>query len=540
MEYFYAVMLFLGGIGAFLVGCNLLSDAIKSLANKKIRNLLNKTSKSKIVSCGIGAIVTAAVQSSGLTTVMIVGLVNSGLMTLYQATAIIMGANIGTTITAQIAALQAFDVAKIAIGFVGVGAFMNIFSKKDNVKAVGNIVTAVGLVFLGLEVMSDAMYIVKNSAWLVNLLSSLENPVLLLLIGIIFTAIVQSSSAITTIVISMVGAGMVIGGGGNAVLFIVLGSNIGSCVTALISSVGAGANAKRASLIHLMFNVVGSVIFFIILLVWKNFMSGFMATLFSEPSTQVAMFHTIFNVICTCLFLPFTKVFVTISKKIIKDTDKSKRKSYLDERLLVTPSVAINAAYREVEYFLSSSVTALETSVKGFTTADTSLTKSVFDITTELSSAEKDMTDYLTKVSAKALSVDENNKISALYSNLSDIQRVGELAENITKYTRKSVDQNLVFSSSVMTELNEMLSKIKDMTALTSIIISSGKIDVIKTVEEIEEEVDGLRKLLVKEHLDRLNKGECRAESSGVFINLVSNLERAADHIDYVAHSVTV
>ncbi len=538
MQYFYAVMLFLGGIGAFLVGCNLLSDAIKTLANNKIRNLLNKTSKSKVVSCGIGAIVTAAVQSSSVTTVMIVGLVNSGMMSLYQATAVIMGANIGTTITAQIAALQAFDLAKIAIGLAGLGVFINIFSKNDGVKSTGNIFTAIGLVFLGLETMSGAMAIVKESQSVVNLLASLENPILLFVIGALFTALIQSSSAMTTIVISMAGAGMVIGGGGNAVLFIILGSNVGTCVTALISSLGAGANAKRASLIHLLFNVFGSLMFFIILLIWKSFMVSVLGTLFSEPATQIAMFHTIFNVACTILFIPFTKVFVKVSERIIKDKKKSVRKTYLDERLLQTPAVAISAAYREVEFLLTEAVDALETAVNGFTSSTTAFSKTVYEKTSLIGEVEKEMTGYLTKVSANSLSVKESEKISALYANLSDIARVGELAENVTKYTKKSVDGNLIFSDTVIKELFVMMSKIKDLSKYTGIIISTGKLDTLPTVESLEEEVDTMRKKLIKDHLDRLNKGECRAESSGVFINLVSNLERSADHIDYVAHSV--
>ena len=538
MNYFYAAMLFLGGIGAFLAGCSLLSDGIKSMANSKIRNLLLKTGKSKVLSCGIGAVVTAAVQSSSVTTVMVVGLVNSSVMTLYQATAVIMGANIGTTITAQIAALQSFDLAKIAIGLAGIGVFTDIFSKSDKVKTIGKVLTAVGLIFLGLEVMSDAMNVVKESAFVVDTLSSLSNPLILFIIGALFTALVQSSSAMTTILISIVGAGMVIGNGGNSALFVILGSNVGTCITAIISSIGTGVNAKRASFIHLMFNVFGSVIFFIILLIWGSF-SQSVLSVFGSNATQIAMFHTIFNVSCTLLFLPFTKYFVALSEKIIK-TQKKTVQTYLDERLLKAPSLAISASYREINCLLDQSVKTLSTAIDGFLNKDNSILTTVLKGNESMHEHEKSVTDYIVKISVQNLNIDESNKISALYANLSDIARIGEIAENITKYTKKSIEQELTFSDSVQEEIRNMTEYILQLSNLTSDIILNGTVSKIKLEEELEDKIDSLRKKLILDHQKRLETGDCKPASSGVFINLVSNLERAADHIDYVAHSVII
>ena len=311
MEYFYLVCELLAGLGVFLVGCKLLSDNMEKLATKKIKSLFLKTSDKKLVGVGIGCATTALVQSSGLTTVMVIGLVNAGIMTLFQAATIIIGANIGTTITAHIASLQTFKFIEIAIGFTGIGALINVFTSKEKLKTVGNILSGLGLIFVGLILMQQAMSFLKTNQAVVDLLASIQNPFLLFAIGIIFTALIQSSSAITSIIISMAAAGILIGGGGNAVLFIILGSNIGSCATSLLSSVGASTNAKRSSIIHLLFNTFGAIIFFILLAAWPNFMAQTFEKLFPSPATQIAMFHTFFNVVCAILFLPFTSGFKT-------------------------------------------------------------------------------------------------------------------------------------------------------------------------------------------------------------------------------------
>ncbi|MBO5285320.1 MAG: Na/Pi cotransporter family protein [Clostridia bacterium] len=538
MDYVYAVFALLAGIGVFLVGCNMLSDNVKALANSKIRSLLNKTSSNRVVGCGIGAVVTAGVQSSSLTTVMVVGLVNSGLMTLHQATSVIMGANIGTTITAQIAALQSFDFAAIAMGFAGIGVFVTIFSKKEKVKNIGNLIAGIGLVFLGLDVMSDSMKIFRESQALLNVLASVNNPLLLVVIGALITALIQSSSAMTTIVISMAGAGITIGGGGNAVLFVILGSNIGTCITALLSSLGTNVNAKRAAVIHLMFNMFGSVIFCILLLCWKNFYVDVLENLFHNPTTEIAMFHTFFNVTCTLLFLPFTKVFVKVSELLVKDGNKKVAKIYLDSRLISTPFAAINAVNKEVSYLLDYSTKTLKISVEGFIAKDESITEKIKENLIKINDISKSVTDYLVKISAHIKTVKEEEEINALYSNLSDIARVGELAENITKYTHKQVEENLIFSDKVKEQLMVMIGKIEEMSDLAKKAVFDGDATLLKEVEAKEDEVDNLRRSLIKDHLARLNAGECRAESSSVFINLVCNLERAGDHIDYVAHSI--
>ena len=303
----FAVKL-LAGTGVFLVGVHLLTVNIEQLATGKIKDLFSKTADKRLVNVGVGVASTALIQSSGVTTVLIVGFVNVGIMNLYQATAMIMGANIGTTITAQIASLSAFSITTYIQLLVFVGIMMSMVCKKDGNKKAGMITAGLGLIFIGLSLMSDSMK--DNRAVIQGVFETVTNPFLLFLIGIFLTALVQSSSAITSVIIAMSVAGLTIGTGGNEVLFIILGTNIGSCVTALMSSASAGANAKRASLIHFMFNTFGSVIFFVILICVPQFMEITFAKWFSSPATQIAMFHTFFNVVCTVVFLPFCNVFV--------------------------------------------------------------------------------------------------------------------------------------------------------------------------------------------------------------------------------------
>ncbi len=538
MEYVYKIFAFVAGLGAFLIGVNLLSENIRKLANDKIRLLFGKTSKSKVVSCGIGALVTAAVQSSSLITVMVVGFVNSGMMSLYQATAIIMGANIGTTVTAQIAALEAFSFSKIAMALAGIGVFTTLFAKKETTKSIGNVLSGLGLIFLGLETMVSSMAFISQSDKVKDVLAAIKNPFLLFAVGALLTAVIQNSAAMATILISMVTAGVTVGAGGNSVLFVILGTNVGTCVTALISSIGTNANAKRASLIHMMFNVFGSLLFFIILLIWKDFTAGFWSKLFTAPATQIAMFHTLFNVICTIIFLPLTKFFVVISEKLIKSDKEVKRETYLDQRFIDAPAIAISAAYKEVGVMIDISVAALENALTGFNEKTEKYTESVNSDSDEITSISENITEYLIKVSAGTTNVSEESKINALYSNLSDVCRISELAKNITKYTAHAVNDGLSFSDKVKQEIGVMFGELKSIAELSKQMLLSGNAETLKKVEETEDGIDKLRTKLIKEHIERLNNGECKPDSSSVFINLVSNLERAGDHYDYVAHSV--
>lgn len=542
MDYTLSVVSLLAGLGAFLFGFKVLSDNIEKLATNRLRSWFDKTGKSRLAGVGIGTAVTAIIQSSSATTVMVVGFVNAGLMSLFQATTVIMGANIGTTITAYIASMAEIPLIEFVTAFTCVGVFMNMLCKSDKVKTIGLMLAGLGLVFLGLEYMSNAMSIYKDSPEFRNFLTMVSNPFLLLIIGMIFTAIVQSSSAVTSLIIVMVGQGLVIGNGGNDVLFLVLGSNIGTCITAILSSIGANTNAKRASLIHLMFNVFGSVIFTVFLLCWPTFMQDTLVTWFPNAAgLQIALFHTFFNVVCTCIFLPMANIFVKIATCIIpgkKGAGETAGDSVLlDERFITTPSVAVsqanNAASRMAELAMQSMTIALD----GFIAGDESRRAQVDELNARVADMEKCIVAYLIKISASDLSLTDERLISSIHHATSDIIRISELADNVTKYTRNCKRDNIEFSAGVLKSLQEMYAKIQLLYKKTLEVFDKKDITAIKAVDEVEDSVDASRKEMVKDHIRRLNEGKCKPESSGVFINLVGNLERAADHLTYVAHA---
>lgn len=565
MEYAYAVFELLAGLGAFLIGVKLLSDNMEKLATGKMRSLFHRASgkvtlpegatrkdkfraktkewSSNLVGVGIGTAVTAVIQSSSLTTVMVVGLVNAGVMTLTQATTITMGANIGTTITAQIAALSAFEFATFAMGLTGIGILVAYATKKEKVQTVCYAVAGLGLVFVGLDVMDASMDFFQESQVIVDLFASITNPFLLFFLGIAITAIIQSSSALTVILIAMAESGILIGGGGNAVLYVVLGTNIGTCVTALLSSIGTNINAKRAAVIHLLFNVIGSIIFFIIMICWPEMNANtFEAWFPNNPGTQIAMFHTFFNVISTILFLPFTNGLVKLSELLVrprkkKQAEEEETSSRLDKRLLPTPALAVDSATQEAAAALEKAVLSLKTAVEGFIEQDTARTEKVMATNSEVDECIGRIDAYLVQVSAYDATLETEKRIAALHSCLGDIHRVGELAENVTKYTRRTEKDNLYFSPKVKDDVREMYELLEKMSEKAGELMTSGATDDLNAIDELENEVDAKRKRLIKEHVARLGSGECRPESSGVFVNLVCNLERVGDHLNYIAHS---
>ena len=535
------IITILAGCGAFLLGFKVLSDNMVKIAGKGLKTLFNKTSDKRFINVGMGVATTAVVQSSSITTVMVVGFVNAGIMTLYQAASIIMGANIGTTITAQIAALQAFKIDLVFMCMLFIGVFMDLFAKKDKIKSIGLALAGLGLVFVGLGLMSDPMAFLKEEPAVTQFLSSVDSPILLLFIGIALTAIIQSSSAVTTIVISMASAGLIIGGGGNSALYVILGSNIGTCVTALISSVGASVNARRTSIIHLLFNVIGTVIFTVILLIWRSFSAMTLERWFASPATQIAMFHTIFNVTCTLLFLPFTKLLVKMATVLVKDK-KGKEKSpsellYADKRMLATPSIAIGQLKKEVFRLGDMSMASLRVAFGAFIDKDIEAVEQVYERNENISSLSERISDYLVQVSAGDITLSEEKEINALHNSVSDIVRVSELADNLTKYTKREVKDGLSFSEGINEKLEKMHAMLHDQFELVKKAVLGKQKDALEQSDILEEEIDNMRRTLIAEHIERLAQGKCKPENNTVFINLVSNLERIGDHLNYVAHN---
>lgn len=528
----------LAGTGVFLVGVHVMTGNIEQLATGKIKKLFGKTADKKLINAGIGAATTAIVQSSGVTTVLIVGFVNVGVMSLSQATAMIMGANIGTTITGLLAAMSSFSFTVYIQALAFVGVFVSMLTKNDNVKKISLLVAGLALVFIGLSLMSASMKDYQQA--LQEVFSGISNSFLLFFMGVFLTALVQSSSATTSIIIAMSVAGLRIGSGGNEVLFFILGTNVGSCVTALMSSIGASTNAKRASLIHLMFNTFGAVLFFIMLSLFPSFMDKTFKVWFAgNTAIQLAMFHVFFNVVCAIIFLPMTSLFVKISQLVIRDKKKEKIVSYLDERMISSPSIATSLAEKELFLVADVAMKAFLDSYKAFEKRDTSASSKILAEVEKTTDLSQNLIDYMIKISGYC-SQKEEEKIAALHNCVGDVVRIADIADNFTKYTRREVEKDMEFSDGVIDEVSDMVKNIDSLYALTKQAVLESDKNILPEVDRVEEKIDAYRKSLIDGHIERLNKGLCKPESSSIFINLVSNIERLGDHLTYIAHSVEI
>lgn len=530
---FFIVKL-IAGTGVFLVGVHLLTENIEQLATNKIKELFGKTAGKKLVNVGIGALTTALIQSSGVTTVLIVGFVNIGILTLSQATAMIMGANIGTTITAQIAALSAFPITTYIQILAGLGVLTTMMCKKEKTRQVGFIIAGLGLIFVGLSIMSDSMKSNRDTIQL--LFENITSPFLLFFLGIALTALVQSSSAITSVIIAMSVAGLRIGTGGNEMLYIILGTNIGSCVTALMSSFGASTNARRTSMIHLMFNSFGSVIFMAVLLLFPGFMNATFGRWFATSATQIAMFHTFFNVVCTVIFLPLSEGFVKISQRMIPEKETAEAFTYLDERMLLTPALAIEQLKKETVVLGQWAMDAFDTAYRAFCQKDKGAAAQIQEKIEKAQEKSNQIMAYVIKTSAVAGESAEK-EVSIVHNNVADIMRIAEIADNFVKYTARICDSQLSLSETAATGTNEMVDFIHRLFQCTKELILTGDLTLLPHIDSIEEKIDNYRKTLIDDHIDRVNSGVCTPAISSVYINLVSNLERLGDHITYVAHS---
>lgn len=537
-----SVVLLLVGLGVFLLGFKFLGDSIEKLSASKMRALFHKAAGNRFAGVGIGALATAIVQSSSVTAVMVVGFVNAGVMTLTQAAAVIMGANIGTTITGWLVWLNQFNVMMYAMLLTLVGLVMTMVTKNNKVNTAGTLIASLGLVFVGLEIMSGSMAGVAKEPFVEDALTSVTNPLLLLLIGAGITAIVQSSSAVTSVLIVMAQNGLLIGGGGNGILFVILGTNIGTCITAVLSSIGANTNAKRACLYHLMFNVIGSIIFLIVFWIWGGFYDDVLMQWFHNDTTCITFFHTMFNVICTCLYLPFIKYLVKLTEIMIPDRKKKSKvqsgEGFMDKRLLVTPSLALGQLVKQTTYTAGVAIKCLNNAVAGFIAKNDSKLDDMTADVNKVGELSREITDYLLEISAMDISLNEEKLVNVLHRDNIDVVRIADIAENIVGYTHKAIDETLTFSEVVKHDLNRLMSLINEQYELVVNIVENNDLLKIKQSDEIEQEIDATKKRLLDEHIERMSRGECNAENNSLFVSLISNLERVGDHLSLMAHSV--
>ena len=543
MELFSCLIWLLAGVGVFIVGMNFMGDALEKSAGSGMKNLLGKICNNRISGVGIGAGVTAIIQSSSATSVMVIGLVNAGVMTLMQATPVIMGANIGTTITGVLVALKNdyFNMAMYLLAFAGV---MMGFVKKEKVKIAGSLCSGLGLIFVGLEMMSsDAAFgnqLVKDM--FTRIFETIDFPLLLIVVGVIFTALIQSSSAATGVVITMVGTGVL---PLDLALFIVLGANIGTCVTALLASFGANANSKRVALIHFTFNTVGTVLFATLIWIFREPAVNILMSLFpgSDPMSlqmRVSAFHVIFNVTTTLMLLPFVKQLVTFSRAVIRDKkaeEETRTLRFVDERMLAMPSVALGQVKKEIEYMMS---LAYENTALSFDTLCSGEDKNgeiirsneaIIDFTNSA------LTRFLIKLSAE---VDRSNEetIGSYFHVLNDLERIGDQAENFYEIGSEMSEKSLSFSAVAVDELKELCVTVTKMFDISKDAFENLNKEKLGELAALEAKTDEMKKQLTASHFARLAEGNCSVDHSPYFSSAVARLERVADHLVNVGYSI--
>lgn len=540
MEIFNSIIMLLAGCGVFMAGMKMMSDSLERSAGKGIKKLFNRISDNRFACVGVGAAVTAIIQSSAATSVMAIGFVNAGVMTLVQAAAIIMGANIGTTVTGLLISLSAFDVGLYAsaLSFVGV---MMMFFKSDAVKKTGGVLCGLGLLFVGLSSMSGALGVGAVKDAFASAFTAINFPLLLILVGALFTALIQSSSAATGLLIILCGQGAL---SVNNALFIVLGTNIGTCVTALIAAIGTSTNAKRTALIHLLFNLAGSVLFTIFLWIFSPQIVKVLETLFTSREMQIAWFHVFFNIITTLLLLPFTKQLVKLTTLIIKDKPKAQdaeeefKLRYIDERLLHTPPIAVAQVKKEILFMAG-------LARENFTLSMTALVSGRNEDGEKLKHNEAyinhtyhAIAKYLIRLASSSLSDSDEKLVGAYHHVISDIERIGDHAENFIEQSGKMADENVGFSEAAAAELNQMYNKVLFMFDLAVKAFDKRDYSLLEQIAAIEDEVDDMKSNFSAAHIARLNSGDCEVERGTYFYAVISALERIADHLINVAFSI--
>ena len=542
-----AVLALVAGVGIFLIACNMMSSNLESVSSKKLRALFAKTSNSKLVGVGIGTVATAAIQSSGATSVMVIGFVNAGIMSLTQAASIIFGANIGTTITGQITALGMFESAvstgTIFATFAGIGAFVNAFAKKDTVKKVGGIMAGFGMLFVGLSMMSGSMESFAELDAVKNFIAKITNPILLVLIGAVITAIIQSSSVMTSVAITMVFTGLISLDQG---IYLTMGSNIGSCVVAIIAGITSGTNAKRTALIHLTFNVFGVVVFMLVGMAIRLGSKGAVTfgTLFEDmfpgvPQTQLAMFHTIFNVATVIIVLPITKLFVKFVTKVIPDNKKNEDEKhhfkYLDEHFLSTPPIAVAQVRNEVLYMAEKAMANLNISLDTVCSLDLSRAEQFKENEEYINFLNKGITKFNVKLAKLDLSNEDSKYTSTVFKTVTDFERVGDYAENIMEYAEKLQASESAFSPDAQDEIKKLQWVVGELYQKIMQIYSTQDTTAFREAYVLEETIDRLTEHMSNMHIERLAEGTCTADVGALYLALTSNVERIADHFINVA-----
>ena len=536
---FGTILTMAGGLGLFLFGMELMSDSIEKVAGARLRRILEIFTTNRFMGMIVGIIFTGIIQSSSACTVMVVSFVNSGLMNLYQAAGVILGANIGTTITSQ---LVSFNLSKIAPLILLVGVVVMMFTKKEKVRKVAEVVVGFGILFVGLSTMSQAMANMKNEPQVVNLLMSLKNPFLATLMGFALTAIIQSSSVTVSIVLLLANQDLL---PLPITLYIILGCNIGACATAMLASMTGKKDAKRAALIHLLFNIIGTVIIYIALFVAGDQIVELIKSISADNGRFVANAHTLIKIAQVIMLFPFTGWLVKMTYLIVPGEDQkvgyreSYQLKYIGDKVVFNPATAVVEVVKELERMASLAEENLNRAMNALITLDEEDIAEVYEVEKNINFLNHAITDYLVKINQTTLPIEDLNSLGALFHVVNDIERIGDHAENVADAARQRKEEGISISKEAQKELGDMLEMVNKIIRYAVEMFAKSDETHMQEVVTLENQVDEKERELQKKHVERLTKGECSPEAGMIFSDVVSGLERVADHATNIAFAIT-
>lgn len=527
-----------GGLGLFLFGMNLMSEGIEKAAGAKLRSILELFTKNKFMGMIVGILFTGIIQSSSACTVMVVSFVNSGLMNLYQAAGVIFGANIGTTVTSQ---LVSFNLSKVAPLFVLIGVIMVSFIKNETAKKIGDIVLGFGVLFMGLSTMSSSMSSLKESQEVVNALAGLDNPFIAVLLGTVVTSVIQSSSVTVSIILLMANQGLL---ELNIVLYIILGCNIGACASAMIASLSGKKDAKRAALIHLLFNIIGTVILFIILQVASGPVISMIQGFSADNGRFVANAHTLIKIFQVIVLFPFSSLIVKMTYLLVPGEDKKvgyrevNTLKYIGDKVVFNPATAVVEVIKEIERMGELASENLNRAMNGLITLDEEDINEVYEVEKNINFLNHAITNYLVKINQTNLPIEDLKSIGALFHVVNDIERIGDHAVNVADNARTRKEKELSFSKEAQFEMGKMMDKVNTIIRYSIEMFAEGKYEHMTAISVLEDEIDHLERELQQAHIDRLTRDECTPDAGMLYSDIVSGLERVADHAVNIAFAI--
>ena len=528
-----------GGLGLFLYGMRVMSDSIERVAGAKLRRILEIFTTNRFTGILVGLLFTAIIQSSSACTVMVVSFVNSGLMTLTQAAGVIFGANIGTTVTAL---LVSFKLERIAPVILLAGVITVMFCKNQNLKKFGEIIVGFGILFMGLSSMSSAMSGMKESPFILSMFESLTNPFLAILLGLVLTAIIQSSSVTVSIMVLMANQGLL---GLDICMYITLGCNIGACTSALLAGLTGKKDAKRAAMIHLLFNILGTVItYFILVFAMNQVLAMFVGMAGDNPGRIVAYAHMTFKIAQVIMLTPFIGPIVKLTYLLVPGEDRkigyreNMQLKYIGDKVVLNPATAVVEIIKEIDRMASLASENLNRAMNALITLDQEDIDEVYEVEENINFLNHAITDYLVKVNQTTLPIEDLKSIGGLFHVVNDIERIGDHAENVADNAAKRKEENISISKVAQKELGEMLDMVNTIIHYSVDMFAHGTVEHLKDIQELENKIDEKERELQQNHVDRLTRNECTPAAGMLFSDIVSGLERVADHATNIAFSI--